>query len=74
MEDDDDSDFVGDFLCERAETLRGIAADLDTRKNRDARKILIEAATCLLQHMHPPSARIIALVPDEGKAVKEKPL
>ena len=73
-EDDDCAALPCDTLCERAETIRGIAVDLDSRKSAAAKKLLVAAANCLLQSMRPPSADVLTLVPKTGKPAKERPL
>jgi len=55
-ENDDDDLGPCDSICERAEVIRGIAADLETKNNKDARRLLIQAAETVLLHMRPPSA------------------
>lgn len=75
MEDDDD--FVAspcDIICERVQAIRNIAADLETIKSAPARKLLSRAAELVLQHMEPPKARVVALIPNTGKSAKEQPL
>lgn len=68
MEEDEDV-FMPDFICERGELLRGIAADLDVRKSKASRDILRQAADRVLEHMDRPKARVIALIPNGEKAV-----
>lgn len=70
-EDDDYAAPTCDFLCERAETLRNIAHDLETVKGNDGRRILKAAADLLLKHMQPPSARVIALIPKSAEKPSE---
>jgi len=74
MEDDDDSGFVGDVVYERVQAVRNIAMDLETVKNKDSRELLIRAGDLALQHLALKSAPIVELVPNNAKAVKEKPL
>lgn len=71
--DDDDLGPCGS-ICERAEVIRGIAADLETKNNKDARRLLIQAGETVLLHMRPPSASVVSLVPTSGKPAKERPL
>lgn len=74
--DEDDQIPLADTLCDKAETLRGIALALESTKSPEARKILKEAAKFLLATMHPPRAVVVALVPkgDDQKETKERPL
>lgn len=74
MEDDDDSSFVGDVVYERVQAVRNIAADLETIRSRAARDLLKRAGELALQHLALKSAPIVELVPDTGKALREKPL
>lgn len=73
-ENDDDALGPCDSICERAETIRNIAADLEKSTNRDARRFLIQAAENLLLHMQPPSASVLSLATSNGKPAKERPL
>jgi len=73
-ENDDEALLPCDSICERAEVIRGIAADLETKNNKDARRLLIRAAETVLLHMHPPSADVLTLVPKADKPAKERPL
>lgn len=74
--DEDDIPPPVDTLCEKAETLRGIAVDLDERKSPEARRILRKAAEAILSTMQPRRAVVVALVPkpESEKEPKERPL
>jgi hypothetical protein len=73
-DDDDDSGFVCDVVYGRVQAVRNIAMDLETVKNKDGRELLIKAGELALQHLALKSAPIVELVPNAGKALKEKPL
>lgn len=72
--EDDDIEPVFDEVRERAQAIRNIAADLETAKNKDARRILNACADLVLQHLELKSAPVVELASQNGKLVKGRPL
>lgn len=74
MEDDDIGPLEEDIVCARVAALRGIASDLETASNKDARRLLNEGGRLLLQHLELKSAQVVELATRDGKSVREQPL
>jgi hypothetical protein len=71
--DDEDAD-LRDFVYDRVQAVRNIAADLDTVKNKDARELLKKAGDLALQHLTLRTAPAVELATSNGKPAKERPL
>lgn len=52
-----------DSVSDRAQAIRNIAADLETIKNKDSRRILLAAADAVLKHLTPPTAKVLTIAP-----------